>query len=171
LRPIADCSFGPALRSSFLFHTRNGAPTTETNDAASYFDLSPADTGEDVRREIVLALQRMSFQVEAAHHEVAPGQHEIDLGYDDALTTADSISTCRFVVKTVAARHGLHAPFMPKPVYGVDGSGMHTHLSLFSNGDNIFFDACTETGVLYGRQCGTVRVSASGRPAEQRENL
>lgn len=130
---------GPEIEF-FLFHTRNGVPTTETNDAASYFDLSPVDTGEDVRREIVLALQRMGFLVEAAHHEVAPGQHEIDLRYDDALTTADSISTCRFVVKNVAARHGLHATFMPKPVYGVNGSGMHTHLSLFANDDNIFFD-------------------------------
>ena len=116
-------------------------PTTETHDAASYFDLSPVDMGEDVRREIVLALEAMGFHVEAAHHEVAPGQHEIDFRYDDVLTTADNISTFRFVVKNVATRHGLHATFMPKPIYGINGSGMHTHMSLFSGETNIFYDA------------------------------
>ena len=97
--------------------------------------------GEDVRREIVLALEAMGFHVEAAHHEVAPGQHEIDFRYDDVLTTADNISTFRFVVKNVAIRNGLHATFMPKPIYGINGSGMHTHMSLFAGGTNIFFDA------------------------------
>ena len=125
----------------FLFQTRNGIPTTETHDAAGYFDLSPVDMGEDVRREIVLALEGMGFHVEAAHHEVAPGQHEIDFRYDDVLTTADNISTFRFVVKNVAIRNGLHATFMPKPIYGINGSGMHTHMSLFSNNVNIFYDA------------------------------
>src|SRR4029453_9598775 len=125
----------------FLFQAKNGVPTTETHDAAGYFDLSPVDMGEDVRREIVLALEAMGFHVEAAHHEVAPGQHEIDFRYDDVLTTADSISTFRFVVKNIAIRNGLHATFMPKPIYGINGSGMHTHMSLFSNGANIFFDA------------------------------
>jgi glutamine synthetase len=124
----------------FLFQTRNGRPTTESHDAASYFDLSPVDQGEDVRREIVLALEAMGFHVEAAHHEVAPGQHEIDFRYDDVLTTADNISTFRFVVKNVAIRNGLHATFMPKPIYGINGSGMHTHMSLFANGANAFFD-------------------------------
>src|SRR5262249_41052978 len=128
----------------FLFETKKGAPTTETHDAAGYFDLSPVDMGEDVRREIVLALEAMGFHVEAAHHEVAPGQHEIDFRYDDALTTADNISTFRFVVKNVAIRNGLHATFMPKPVYGIHGSGMHTHMSLFSSNSNIFFDAKAE---------------------------
>jgi glutamine synthetase len=128
----------------FLFQTRNGAPTTETHDAASYFDLSPVDQGEDVRREIVLALEAMGFHVEAAHHEVAPGQHEIDFRYDDVLTTADSISTFRFVVKNVAIRNGLHATFMPKPIYGINGSGMHTHMSLFADNANIFYDAQAE---------------------------
>jgi glutamine synthetase len=125
----------------FLFQSKNGVPTTETHDAAGYFDLSPVDMGEDVRREIVLALEAMGFHVEAAHHEVAPGQHEIDFRYDDVLTTADNISTFRFIVKNVAIRNGLHATFMPKPIYGINGSGMHTHMSLFSNGVNIFFDA------------------------------
>jgi glutamine synthetase len=124
----------------FLFHTRSGAPTTETHDTASYFDLAPIDLGEDVRREIVLALEAMGFLVEAAHHEVAAGQHEIDFRYDDVLTTADNISTFRFMVKNVAIRHGLHATFMPKPVYGINGSGMHTHQSLFSDGVNMFYD-------------------------------
>jgi glutamine synthetase len=100
----------------FLFQMKNGEPTTESHDSAGYFDLSPVDLGEDVRREIVLALEAMGFHVEAAHHEVAPGQHEIDFRYDDVLTTADNISTFRFVVKNVATRNGLHATFMPKPI-------------------------------------------------------
>jgi glutamine synthetase len=126
----------------FLFPMKNGEPTTQSHDAAGYFDLSPVDLGEDVRREIVLALEAMGFHVEAAHHEVAPGQHEIDFRYDDVLTTADNISTFRFVVKNVAARNGLHATFMPKPIYGINGSGMHTHMSLYSSTNaNIFFDA------------------------------
>lgn len=125
----------------FLFQAPNGRPTTESHDAASYFDLSPVDQGEDVRREIVMALEAMGFHVEAAHHEVAPGQHEIDLRYDHALTTADNISTFRFVVKNIAIRNGLHATFMPKPIYGINGSGMHTHMSLFAHGTNAFYDA------------------------------
>ncbi len=128
----------------FLFQTRNGEPTTETHDAGGYFDLTPVDLGEDVRREIVLSLEQMGFHVEAAHHEVAPGQHEIDFRYDDVLTTADNVSTFRFVVKNVAIRNGLHATFMPKPVFGINGSGMHTHQSLFSRGRNVFFDERAE---------------------------
>lgn len=124
----------------FLFQKRGAVPTTETHDSASYFDLTPVDQGEDVRREIVVALESMGFHVEAAHHEVAPGQHEIDFRYDDVLTTADSISTFRFVVKNVANRNNLHATFMPKPIFGINGSGMHTHQSLFSNGTNLFYD-------------------------------
>src|SRR4249920_837103 len=125
----------------FLFQTKNGVPTTDTHDAASYFDLSPVDQGEDVRREIVLALEAMGFHVEAAHNEVAPGQHEIDFRYDDVLTTADSISTFRFGVKNIAINNGRHATFIPKPIYGINGSGMHTHMSLFAGGTNIFYDA------------------------------
>jgi glutamine synthetase len=125
----------------FLFQKRDGIATTESHDAASYFDLSPVDLGEDVRREIVLALEAMGFHVEAAHHEVAPGQHEIDFRYDDVLTTADNVSTFRFVVKNVANRNGLHATFMPKPIYGINGSGMHTHMSLFASNVNAFHDA------------------------------
>ena len=126
----------------FLFQRRtDGGPTTETHDAGGYFDLTPVDLGEDVRREIVLALEQMGFHVEAAHHEVAPGQHEIDFRYDTALATADNISTFRFVVKNVASRNGLHATFMPKPIFGVNGSGMHTHQALFTGSRNLFFDA------------------------------
>jgi len=128
----------------FLFQKKNGEPSTETHDSGGYFDLTPVDLGEDVRREIVLALEQMGFHVEAAHHEVAPGQHEIDFRYDDVLTTADNVSTFRFVVKNVANRNGLHATFMPKPIFGINGSGMHTHQSLFSKGVNIFFDAKAE---------------------------
>jgi glutamine synthetase len=125
----------------FLFQRRaDGEPTTETHDSGGYFDLTPVDLGEDVRREIILALEQMGFHVEAAHHEVAPGQHEIDFRYDDALVTADNVITFRFVVKNVANRNGLHATFMPKPVFGVNGSGMHTHQSLFAKGRNVFHD-------------------------------
>jgi len=128
----------------FLFQRRDGRPTTETHDSASYFDLAPVDLGEDVRREIVLALEQMGMHVEAAHHEVAPGQHEIDFHYDDVLATADNVSTCRFIVKNVALRNNLHATFMPKPIFGVAGSGMHTHQSLFREGRNAFFDEHAE---------------------------
>jgi glutamine synthetase len=124
----------------FLFQTRGGDPTTETHDAAGYFDLAPVDLGEDVRRQIVLALEAMGFEVEAAHHEVAAGQHEIDFRYDDVLATADNVSTFRFIVKNVARENGLHATFMPKPIYGINGSGMHTHQSLLADEGNAFYD-------------------------------
>ena len=124
----------------FLFQARDGSPTTETHDAAGYFDLAPVDLGEDVRRRIVLALESMGLEVEAAHHEVAAGQHEIDFRYDDVLTTADNVSTFRFIVKNVARQGGLHATFMPKPIFGTNGSGMHTHQSLFVGDDNAFYD-------------------------------
>jgi glutamine synthetase len=119
----------------------DGAPTTNTHDAASYFDLAPVDLGEDARRAIVDVLEQMGFEIEAAHHEVAHGQHEIDFRYADALTTADHLATFRFVVRHVAKQFGLHASFMPKPIFGQNGSGMHTHQSLFLNGKNAFFDA------------------------------
>jgi glutamine synthetase len=126
----------------FLFQRNpDGSPNHQTHDVGGYFDLTPVDLGEDARRDIVLALERMGFEVEAAHHEVAPGQHEIDFKYADALTTADNIVTFKFVVKKVAQDHGLHATFMPKPIFGVNGSGMHTHQSLFDGeGRNVFYD-------------------------------
>ncbi|MDN5325950.1 MAG: glutamine synthetase [Moorella sp. (in: firmicutes)] len=124
----------------FLFHTNGQKPTLVTHDQAGYFDLSPVDLGEDARRDMVFSLEAMGFEVEASHHEVAPGQHEIDFKYDNALATADKIATFKFVVRTIAQRHGLHATFMPKPVAGINGSGMHTHQSLFKEGRNAFYD-------------------------------
>jgi len=125
----------------FLFHvTDDGEPTTRTHDRAGYFDLGPIDKGENARRDIVLALEEMGFEVEASHHEVAAGQHEIDLKYSDALTTADRVATLRFVTKAIANLHNLHATFMPKPIFGISGSGMHVHISLFKDGRNAFYD-------------------------------
>ncbi|MBO7363820.1 MAG: type I glutamate--ammonia ligase [Lachnospiraceae bacterium] len=131
---------GPELEF-FLFRTdEEGKPTTKTNDEASYFDLGPLDHGEGTRREICLALEDMGFEIEAAHHEVARGQHEIDFKYGEALPTADNIMTFKLAVKTLSQRNGLHATFMPKPIFGIAGSGMHTNMSLFRDGKNIFFD-------------------------------
>ncbi|MDX8365158.1 type I glutamate--ammonia ligase [Cytobacillus sp. IB215665] len=125
----------------FLFKVdENGEPTLELNDKGGYFDLAPTDLGENCRRDIVLELEEMGFDIEASHHEVAPGQHEIDFKYAGALKAADDIQTFKLVVKTIARKHGLHATFMPKPLYGVNGSGMHANLSLFANGENSFFD-------------------------------
>lgn len=125
----------------FLFHTDdNGLPTTITHEKAGYFDLAPLDLGENARRDIVLNLEDMGFIIEASHHEVAPAQHEIDFRYDEALSTADNIMTFKLAVKTIAKRHGLCATFMPKPVYGVNGSGMHTNMSLSKDGRNLFAD-------------------------------
>jgi glutamine synthetase len=125
----------------FLFKpTADGRPATDTHDIGGYFDLAPMDLGEDARRAIVDALEQMGFEVEAAHHEVAHGQHEIDFRYADGLRTADNIATFRFVVKQVARQFGLFASFMPKPVHGQNGSGMHAHQSLFRDGQNAFWD-------------------------------
>jgi glutamine synthetase len=129
----------------FLFEgAPDGSPTTSTHDSGAYFDLSPVDRGEEIRRVMVEHLELMGFEVEAAHHEVAPGQHEIDFRYADALTTADNIATFRFVVRDVARRHGFLASFMPKPIQGQNGSGMHTHQSLFRGKENAFFDPKAE---------------------------
>src|SRR5216110_1752589 len=125
----------------FIFEqSERGEPTTRTLDAGSYFDLVPVDRGEKARRIVVTALEEMKLSSEASQHEVARGQHEIDLGYADVLTMADQLATLRFVVRTIAVRHGLVATFMPKPIYGRNGSGMHTHQSLFAKGKNAFFD-------------------------------
>ncbi len=123
----------------FLFHTdENALPTTITHEQAGYFDLGPADFGENARRDMVMTMEDMGFEIEASHHEISPAQHEIDFHYDEALKTADNIQTFRLTVKTIAKRHGLHATFMPKPKYGINGSGMHINMSLFKNGTNIF---------------------------------
>ena len=132
----------------FLFHTdENGMPTTLTHEKAGYFDLGPLDLGENARRDMVLTLEDMGFVIEASHHEVAPAQHEIDFKYDEALATADNIMTFKLAVKTIAKRHGLHATFMPKPKYGVNGSGMHINMSLFRDGKNIFDDPSDKLGL------------------------
>ncbi len=137
----AECEF-------FLFHLDdNGMPTTITHEQAGYFDVGPMDFGENARRDMVLTLEDMGFVVEASHHDVAPAQHEINFRYDDALATADNIMTFKLAVKTIARRHGLHATFMPKPKYGVNGSGMHINMSLSKDGRNIFADEKDKLGL------------------------
>ena len=130
----------------FLFErSPAGGPSTVTHDDAAYFDLGPIDKGEEIRRVIVEQLVLMGFEVETAHHEVARGQHEIDFRYADALTTADNLATFKFIVRNVASRYGYFASFMPKPIQGINGSGMHTHQSLFRGPrDNAFFDPDAE---------------------------
>ncbi len=130
----------------FLFEEdEDGRATTTTADAGGYFDLAPKDEASDVRRDIIYTLEEMGFEVEASHHEVAQGQHEINFTYDDALSTADNVATFRAVVRAVAAQHDLHATFMPKPIPRINGSGMHTHMSLFTeDGENAFHDEADE---------------------------
>ncbi|MCL0062885.1 type I glutamate--ammonia ligase [Peptococcaceae bacterium] len=132
---------GPELEF-FLFQVdEEGRPTLNTHDKAGYFDLSPVDLGENARRDMVLTLEEMGFEIEASHHEVAEGQHEIDFKYSDALDVADKIITFKVVVRTIAQRHGLHATFMPKPIFGINGSGMHSNQSLMTlDGKNAFYD-------------------------------
>ena len=132
----------------FLFKLdERGKPTTELNDKGGYFDLAPTDSGENCRRDIVIELEDMGFDIEASHHEVAEGQHEIDFKYADAVTACDNIQTFKLVVKTVARKHNLHATFMPKPLFGINGNGMHFNVSLFRGNKNAFFDESTEDGL------------------------
>lgn len=132
----------------FLFELdENGDPTTKTADVAGYFDMGPADQGEQCRRDVCLALQEMGYEIEASHHEVAEGQHEIDFRFAEALDAADKVVTFKHVVKTYARRHGLHATFMPKPVFGINGSGMHTNMSLMKDGKNAFYDPDDKYGL------------------------
>ncbi|GIN61644.1 glutamine synthetase [Robertmurraya siralis] len=137
---FTDFNLGPEPEFFLFKLDEKGDPTLELNDAGGYFDLAPTDLGENCRRDIVLELEEMGFEIEASHHEVAPGQHEIDFKYADAITACDQIQTFKLVVKTIARKHGLHATFMPKPLFGVNGSGMHCNVSLFTNGKNAFFD-------------------------------
>ncbi|SDL97161.1 type I glutamate--ammonia ligase [Bacillus sp. OK048] len=137
---FTDFNLGPEPEFFLFKLDEKGEPTLELNDQGGYFDLAPTDLGENCRRDIVLELEEMGFEIEASHHEVAPGQHEIDFKYADALTACDQIQTFKLVVKTIARKHGLHATFMPKPLFGVNGSGMHMNLSLFNNGVNAFYD-------------------------------
>jgi glutamine synthetase len=132
----------------FLFHTdENGKPTLNTHDNAGYFDLAPIDLGENARRDMVVTLKKMGFEVEASHHEIAPGQHEIDFKAQEVINAADKIMTFKTIVRVVAKNHGLHATFMPKPIFGVAGSGMHLNLSLYKDDKNAFFDKNVEDGL------------------------
>ncbi len=153
IREAADMGYifevGPECEF-FLFHTDdNGYPTTFTHEKAGYFDIGPNDLGENLRRDIVLTLEQMGFEVESSHHESAPAQHEVDFKYDEALITADNLMTFKLAVKTVAKGHGLHATFMPKPIEGVNGSGMHMNYSLrrIADGKNAFEDERDERGL------------------------
>jgi glutamine synthetase len=137
---FTDFNLGPEPEFFLFKLDEKGEPTLELNDAGGYFDFAPIDLGENCRRDIVLELEEMGFEIEASHHEVAPGQHEIDFKYANALKACDDIQTFKLVVKTIARKHGLHATFMPKPLFGVNGSGMHANLSLFKSGENAFFD-------------------------------
>ena len=136
-----EMNVGPEAEFFLFKRDENGFPTTNTHDRASYYDTAPDDMGENIRKEIVRTITAMGFEVEASHHEVSEGQHEIDFKYEDALTSADNIITFRYAVKAVANKMGVHATFMPKPIYGINGSGMHCNLSLFKNGKNTFYDA------------------------------
>ncbi len=131
---------GPEAEFFLFLADEKGHATTQTQDDAGYFDLAPIDLGENARRDMDTTLEDMGFEIEASHHEVAPGQHEIDFKYGDALHIADAIMTFKLVVRSIAQKHKLHASFMPKPIFGINGSGMHTHQSLFKDGKNCFYD-------------------------------
>ena len=151
LKEAADMGYemnvGPECEF-FLFQTDEiGLPTTNSYERAGYFDLGPLDFGENARRDMVLTLEQMGFEIEASHHECAPAQHEIDFKYGKALPTADNIETFKLVVKTIAKRHGLCATFMPKPKFGVCGSGMHMNMSLTKDGKNVFADESDSLGL------------------------
>ncbi len=155
----------------FIFHLgEHGEASLDTHDSGGYFDLAPVDKAEPIRRLIIQDLEHLGFEVEAGHHEVAGGQHEVDFRYADALTTADNLATFRFIVRTLAYRHGFMATFMPKPIEGNNGSGMHTHQSLLlENGMNAFYDPkakweISDTGLAYiagllKHACGFVAVT------------
>ena len=142
-----DFNVGPEPEFFLLKIDEKGEPTLDLNDQGGYFDFAPLDLGENCRRDIVLTLEKMGFEIEASHHEVAPGQHEIDFKYANAIHAADQILTFKLVVKTIARQHGLHATFMPKPLFGVSGSGMHAHQSLFIGNENAFYDESDELGL------------------------
>jgi glutamine synthetase len=136
---------GPEMEFFLFKLDANGNPTTELTDQGGYFDFAPLDRAQDVRREIDYALEYMGFQIEASHHEVAPSQHEIDFRFGDVLSTADNVITFKYVVKSIAFHKGYYATFMPKPLFGVNGSGMHSNQSLFKDGKNAFYDPDTPT--------------------------
>ena len=138
-------NMGPEVEFFLFKRDDENHPTTLKVDRAGYYDIGPDDLGEDIRVEIVLTLQEMGFDIEASHHEVADSQHEIDFKYADILTAADNVVTFKIAVKALAAQYGMHATFMAKPIFGINGSGMHCNVSLFKNGKNAFYDAKTES--------------------------
>ena len=140
---------GPELEFFLFKRDEDGNPTTMMTDKGGYFDLNPIDAGENCRRDICLALEDMGYEIEASHHEVAESQHEIDFRFDDVMTTADRVMTFKHVVKTYATKHGLYATFMAKPVFGINGSGMHTNMSLYNlaDGSNAFDDPSDPLGL------------------------
>jgi glutamine synthetase len=138
---------GPELEFFLFKLDADGKPTTQLTDNGGYFDFAPLDLAQDVRRAIDFALVDMGFRIEASHHEVAPSQHEINFRFGDVLSTADSVVTFKYVVKSVAYHHGYYASFMPKPLYGVNGSGMHSNQSLVKDGKNAFYDPETSDGL------------------------
>ncbi len=138
-------NMGPEVEFFLFKRNDENRPTTEKVDVGGYYDIGPDDLGEDIRAEIVLTLQEMGFDIEASHHEVADSQHEIDFKYADILTAADNVATFKIAVKAIAAQYGLHATFMAKPLYGINGSGMHCNVSLFKDGKNAFYDESTDT--------------------------
>ncbi|NLM78077.1 MAG: type I glutamate--ammonia ligase [Ruminococcaceae bacterium] len=142
-----DFYVGPECEFFLFLNDEQGKPTAISYDQGGYFDLEPIGQGEDVRREIVLALEDLGFEIEASHHECAPGQHEIDFRFDEAMITADNIQTFKMAVRSIARRYGMHATFMPKPIAGISGSGMHTNMSLFKDGQNVFYDAEQQDGL------------------------
>lgn len=135
-----EMNVGPECEFFLFKKGENGLPTMEPHDAAGYYDVGPDDLGENIRAEMVSTLKQMGFEIEASHHEVADGQHEIDFKYSDAITTADNVVTFRVAIKSIAAKYGLHATFMPKPIFGINGSGMHVNFSLVKKGQNAFLD-------------------------------
>lgn len=142
---FSEFNLGPEPEFYLFKKDEKGHPIMEPNDTGGYFDFAPVDTGDNCRRDIVIELEKMGFEVEASHHEVGNGQHEIDFKYTDVLTACDQIQTFKLAVKTIAREHNLHATFMAKPLTGHAGSGMHCNVSLAKDGKNVFFDENTTT--------------------------
>ncbi|MDD3931854.1 MAG: type I glutamate--ammonia ligase [Clostridiaceae bacterium] len=138
---------GPECEFFLFLNDDKDKPTATSYDEGGYFDLEPVGKGEEVRREIILALEELGFEIEASHHEVAPGQHEIDFRFNEALRAADDIQTFKLTVRSIARKYGMHATFMPKPITGICGSGMHTNISLLKDGQNIFYDPSERDGL------------------------
>ena len=138
---------GPECEFFLFLNDDKDKPTATSYDEGGYFDLEPVGKGEEVRREIILALEELGFEIEASHHEVAPGQHEIDFRFNEALRAADDIQTFKLTVRSNARKYGMHATFMPKPITGICGSGMHTNISLLKDGQNIFYDPSERDGL------------------------